>query len=219
MEGAQEVLDAKPPEADFCAVGDDFLPGVQYDADPKYLAILSAIVDKHGDRDEAGIEFAKAMVLTDGQATRAARMVWPEIAAATQRKKAERYSHKPEIMALYTYFLSIRMNVSDQAVDRNEFINEIRKRWRSTPKDTAQFINLSSMLMQLEGLDKQSTAPDVSSIDMDLLLADECMAAVGDTDPHGPARTDTDGAKQLESLFESPAMGPAGGHGEVKAMD
>ncbi len=162
-----------PPAADVVAV-EGFDLGVDVSEDPKYLAMVAGL-----EAVEGAVEFCKALVVCDGNQARAGAMVFPDATAANQRQRASRLAKRPEVQALYRYFMEVR-TADDGPVTRDEIKREVNKRWRlAKDKANAEFLTLTNMVMDLNGIGGHLDLPKAArGLDEALLLADEVMTGI-----------------------------------------
>ena len=169
MVGRMSEILTGPPKADVVPVK-GFDIGVEFESDPKYLAMVEGL-----DGDVAVLEYAKALVLTNGNAARAAGMVFPDASPSNQRQRGSRLGKRPELQALYNYFVDAQ-RADDSPVSRDEVKREANKRWRTCPRDNATFLQMTTLVMNLNGIGQAVEGPKgANALDEAMLLADEVM--------------------------------------------
>lgn len=134
---------AGPPRAELHPVK-QFMPGINLDDDERYLALSGPLPPEE-------IEFAKAMAMCKGNASRAAAMIFPDMTEVNQRKWGSRHAKAPAVVALINYLQSLDYT-DDRPVTLEELRKEINKRWRGGVKDSGAYMELTKMMMQLNGI-------------------------------------------------------------------
>lgn len=161
---------SSPPQAEVTPVA-NFLSGVDLEGNPRYQTLTQ------GMRTEQ-IEFAKALCVSDGNATRAAGLIWPGTSDTNKRQRGSRMNRDTQVQALYQWLSGLGVD-DDRPVTRDEFVRAARAKWRKSQGtgDVKAFNDLSELVMQLDGIDgKAHEHRPYDEIEGALAMADRVLA-------------------------------------------
>ncbi|HRI87824.1 MAG TPA: hypothetical protein PLJ47_07675 [Candidatus Hydrogenedentes bacterium] len=154
-------LIAGPPPAEYQPVP-NFMPGVDFENDSTYCALVA-------DLSPENIELAKALYVSNGVAATAGRMLWPDLADETRKKRASRGANQAGVKALVDHF---KERAECEGDERPVTLDEVKRKTRAmfrACKDAKVYESLLDRVIQMDGI---KIRPDNAVVMTDL---DEAM--------------------------------------------
>lgn len=160
-----------PPPAEARRV-DNFLPGVDLEGNPRYQTLAQGM-------SEEQIEFAKALCISDGNAARAAAVIFPDLTDGAQRQRGSRLKRDTQVQALWQWLCGLGID-DERPITRDEFARGVRSKWRRAVAqggDISTFTNLTELVKEIDAIDEHHERKPYDDIEDALAMAD--MVLVG----------------------------------------
>lgn len=164
---------SSPPPAEARKV-DNFLPGVDLGGNPRYQVLSQGMTEEQ-------VEFAKALCICEGNASRAGAMLFPKLSEPNQRQRGSRLKKEPQVQALWQWFSGLGID-DERPVTHDEFARGVRAKWRkavASGGDVSTFVNLTELVREIDGMDegKRERKP-YDDVEDALAMADLVLAGL-----------------------------------------
>ena len=168
------VIIAAPPAAEFEEVK-DFLSGIEYQASPEYAALTC-------DMKPELVELAKALLVTNWNCARAAKILYPAMNDTAARKRANRGANEhPSVKTLYEYFKTLSVKDA-RPVTTEEVRDTLVGMWRSgSIKDSKAYMDLTDRVIEFSGIEPPK--PKLGGTDKERALA-RAREVIAELGPH-----------------------------------